>query len=167
MARPGSLQGNLPARTWHCPPWLNCAKQTSPCPTTRPCCSAAYTALITTRHHTGFGATGASVCQRAKWLGTGHYLAGGEGDPDDPRVSPLQADLRGLPPLLLTGAELDPLFDDSVALARKLAHSESAFVFHRYAGVNHGFMQMGGELPEAWQAFVDAGEFLRGVAFAR
>jgi acetyl esterase/lipase/DNA-binding transcriptional regulator YhcF (GntR family) len=91
-----------------------------------------------------------------------HYLAGGRGHDDDQRVSPLHADLAGLPPLLVTGAELDPLFDDSAALAKKLAGTDTPFEFRRYAGMNHGFMQMGSALPEARQAFRDAAAFLRG-----
>lgn len=90
-----------------------------------------------------------------------HYLAGGRAHADDPRVSPLHADLRGLPPLLLTGADLDPLFDDSTALAKKLADTDTPFEFRRYVGMNHGFMQLGAELPEARQAFRDAGAFVR------
>jgi acetyl esterase/lipase len=91
-----------------------------------------------------------------------HYLAGGRGSADDPRVSPLHASLHGLPPLLVTGAELDPLFDDSAMLAKRLADTDTPYEFRRYAGVNHGFMQMGSELPEARQAFRDAAAFLRG-----
>lgn len=91
-----------------------------------------------------------------------HYLAGGRGHADDPRVSPLHADVAGLPPLLVTGAELDPLFDDSAALAKKLAETDTPFEFRRYAGMNHGFMQMASALPEARQAFRDAAAFLRG-----
>ena len=38
----------------------------------------------------------------------------------DPLVSPLYADLRGVPPLYVSAAELDPLRDDSERLARRL-----------------------------------------------
>ena len=108
-------------------------------------------------------AMAASGCRAPRWPGTGaHYLAGGRGHADDPRVSPLHADVAGLPPLLVTGAELDPLFDDSATLAKKLAETDTPFEFRRYAGVNHGFMQMGSALPEARQAFRDAAAFLRG-----
>ena len=108
----------------------------------------------------GDGSFGLSSAKMA-WY-RAHYLAGARGHADDPRVSPLHADLHGLPPLLVTGAELDPLFDDSAALAKKLADTDTPFEFRRYAGVNHGFMQMGGVLPEAKAAFRDAAAFLRG-----
>jgi len=107
----------------------------------------------------GDGSFGLSSAKMA-WY-RAHYLADGRASGHDPRVSPLHADLQGLPPLLVTGAELDPLFDDSAALARKLAETDTPYEFRRYAGVNHGFMQMGSVLPEARQAFRDAGAFLR------
>ena len=108
----------------------------------------------------GDGSFGLSSVKMA-WY-RAHYLAGGRGNRDDPRVSPLCADLHGLPPLLVTGAELDPLFDDSAALAKKLAETDTPYEFRRYAGMNHGFMQLGSALPEARQAFRDAAAFLRG-----
>ena len=111
----------------------------------------------------GDGSFGLSSAKMA-WYRT-HYLAGGRGHAEDPRVSPLHADLHGLPPLLVTGAELDPLFDDSALLAKNLADTDTPFEFRRYAGVHHGFMQMGAELPEARQAFRDAGAFLRARHF--
>ena len=89
-----------------------------------------------------------------------HYLAGGRGHADHPLVSPLQADLRGLPPLFVTGADMDPLFDDSTALAKKLADTDTPFEFRRQVGMNHGFMQLGAELPEARAAFREAGDFI-------
>lgn len=90
-----------------------------------------------------------------------HYLAGGRGHADHPLVSPLHADLHRLPPLFITGAEMDPLFDDSTALAKKLADTDTPYEFRRLAGMNHGFMQLGAELPEARAAFRDAGDFVR------
>jgi acetyl esterase/lipase len=108
----------------------------------------------------GDGSFGLSSAKMA-WYRS-HYLAGGRGDGDDPRVSPLHANLHGLPPLLVTGAELDPLFDDSALLAKKLAETDTPYEFRRYAGLNHGFMQMAPSLPEARQAFRDAAAFLRG-----
>ena len=90
-----------------------------------------------------------------------HYLASGARN-DDPRVSPLRAaSLRGLPPMFVSAAELDPLHDDSARLAARLAESGVAHQFKPYAGLHHGFMQMAGLLPEADKAFDDAADFLR------
>ncbi|MBW8482678.1 alpha/beta hydrolase fold domain-containing protein [Actinomadura parmotrematis] len=48
--------------------------------------------------------------------------AGGT-DPHDPLLSPLHANLHGLPPLLLLTAGTDPLLDDALAFAVRAAHS--------------------------------------------
>lgn len=48
----------------------------------------------------------------------------------DPRLSPLHADLSGMPPALLVAGELDPIFDDSVRMAERwnLANGNAEFV---------------------------------------
>jgi acetyl esterase/lipase/DNA-binding FadR family transcriptional regulator len=106
----------------------------------------------------GDGSFGLSSAKMA-WY-RAHYLAGGA-SADDARVSPLRAPLRGLPALFITAAELDPLHDDSAALAARLAEAGVSHEFKRYAGVHHGFMQMAGFLPEADRAFDDAAAFVR------
>jgi acetyl esterase/lipase/DNA-binding FadR family transcriptional regulator len=106
----------------------------------------------------GDGSFGLSSAKMA-WY-RAHYLAGGA-LADDPRVSPLRAPLQGLPPLFVSAAELDPLHDDSAALAARLAGAGVTHEFRRYAGVHHGFMQMAAFLPEAERAFDDAAAFVR------
>ena len=90
-----------------------------------------------------------------------HYLSGTRRDPADPRVSPLLADLQGLPPIFLNAAGLDPLRDDSLLLAQRLAQANVPCQLKVVEGVVHGFMQMGSELPEAQAAFQDAAAFTR------
>lgn len=93
-----------------------------------------------------------------------HYLSGGRRDPADPRVSPLLADLadlRGLPPIFMNAAGLDPLRDDSLLLAQRLAEANVPCQLKVVEGVVHGFMQMSNELPEAMAAFKDAAAFTR------
>jgi acetyl esterase/lipase/DNA-binding GntR family transcriptional regulator len=105
----------------------------------------------------GTGEFGLST-ERMAWYRR-QYL-GPAGDARDPRHAPLLADLSGLPPLFITAAGLDPLRDDTIALAGRLAHTNTPFEFKLYEGVVHGFMQMGSRLPEARAAFSDAAAFL-------
>ena len=90
-----------------------------------------------------------------------HYLSGARQDPADPRVSPLLASLEGLPPVFMNAAGLDPLRDDSLMLAQKLAQAGVPCQLKVVEGVVHGFMQMSSELPEALTAFRDAAAFTR------
>lgn len=120
-----------------------------------------YSADHTTASHRlcGTGAFGLSS-ERMRWYRS-QYLAGKRSDAEDPRVSPLNGELSGLPPLFLNAAGLDPLHDDTTALAQKLALTNTPFEYRHVDGVNHGFMQMSAELPQALQAFHDAAAFLR------
>jgi len=90
-----------------------------------------------------------------------HYLSGARRDPADPRVSPLLATLEGLPPVFMNAAGLDPLRDDSLLLAQRLAQANVPCQLKVVEGVVHGFMQMSSELPEAMTAFKDAAAFTR------
>lgn len=65
------------------------------------------------------------------------------------RLFPVEADLHDLPPLLIVAAELDPLRDDSIKLAKKLAQTNTPFEFRQVAGVIHNFLHWSDALPEA------------------
>ena len=67
----------------------------------------------------------------------------GGASPDDPRLSPLAADLTGLPPLLIHVGSDEILFDDSLRFARKA----------REAGVDVR-LEVGEELWHVWHAAV-------------
>jgi acetyl esterase len=70
-------------------------------------------------------------------------------------------ELAQLPPLYLNAAGLDPLLDDTMTLAGRLAEAGTPFRLDVIPGVVHGFMQMSSELPAAHQAQVKVGEWLR------
>jgi acetyl esterase len=74
---------------------------------------------------------------------------------------PLYADLRGLPRLFLTFAEIDPLADDTRALAQRLAAAGVAHEVREYPGLVHGFLQMTARSEAARAAMADAGRALR------
>jgi acetyl esterase len=79
----------------------------------------------------------------------------------DPLAEPLHADLSGLPPMYLTLAAVDPLADDTRALARRLAAAGVAHECREYPGLVHGFMQMTARSTAARGAIADAGRAIR------
>jgi acetyl esterase/lipase len=92
------------------------------------------------------------------------YLAGHPGD--DPVVSPLTADLAGLPPLLLQGAMGDHQIEDVHALHdRATAHGVDSRL-ELYPLETHVFHLFFAFLPEAADALAQAGAFVREVASA-
>jgi acetyl esterase/lipase len=94
----------------------------------------------------------------------GLYLAGHPAD--DPLVSPLSADLAGLPPMLVQAATGDPLLDE----ARELTdHAQDCGVtarFELFPVDTHDFHIFWSFLPEAAQALQQAGRFARDTTLA-
>ena len=78
----------------------------------------------------------------------------------DPLVSPLYADLRGLPPLYVSAAEFDPLRDDSERLARRLIEVGVDLDWRLWRGVTHACFMMSPALPAADRQIADAAGFL-------
>ena len=75
------------------------------------------------------------------------------GNTEDWRASPMRAaSLAGLPPMLVVGAEFDPLVDDCEAFAARVAAEGGDVTYHAFAGVVHGFFTLGKVFPEAHQA---------------
>jgi monoterpene epsilon-lactone hydrolase len=82
-------------------------------------------------------------------------------DPDDPRVSPLTADLSGLPPMLVHAGTGDPLATDAHRLTeRARAHGVHARL-ELYPASTHVFHYFWSFLPEAADALEHAGTFVR------
>ena len=78
-----------------------------------------------------------------------------------PLVSPLHADLQGLPPLYVSAAELDPLRDDSERLAGRLALAGVDFDYRLWRGVCHACIMMSRLLPAADAQIAEVADFLR------
>ena len=78
----------------------------------------------------------------------GNFLDAGGPDPAH-YATPLRAELSGLPPLYLAAAGLDPLRDDTLALAAALARAGVAARCDHVPGVVHGCLRMARELPPA------------------
>ena len=86
------------------------------------------------------------------------YLAGA--DPADPRVSPIFADLSGLPPLLIQAGSHEVLLDDATRLAAKAAADDVAVILDITPGVPHVFQAFAALLDEADAALNRAARFV-------
>jgi acetyl esterase/lipase len=87
-----------------------------------------------------------------------HYA--GEYDLKDPRVSPLYADLTGLPPLFLQGGTEDVMLDDSTRFAKRARLAGVDVTLDVWPGMIHLFQIWAGFMPEANQAIARAGAFI-------
>ncbi len=79
----------------------------------------------------------------------------------DPRAAPLLARMDEMPSVYLVTAGLDPLMDDSVALAEKLEALAVPVVRRHYPSVIHGFFSMSLFLDAGARAVREAGAALR------
>jgi acetyl esterase len=84
------------------------------------------------------------------------------GDHTDPRVTPLLCnDLAGVAPAIVVVAECDPLRDEGVAYAGLLGHFRVPVEILEAEGMVHGFLEMGGVVPEALAIVDDLAEHLQ------
>jgi monoterpene epsilon-lactone hydrolase len=85
----------------------------------------------------------------------------GDTRPDDPRVSPLLADLHGLPPLLLHVGSDEILHDDSVRFAAKARAAGVEVTLEIGEGLWHVWHAAAPWVPEATAALRRIGSYLR------
>jgi epsilon-lactone hydrolase len=87
------------------------------------------------------------------------YVAAG--DPTSGLVSPLFADLTGLPPLLIQAGSHEILLDDATRLAARAAAADVAVTLEVTPLVPHVFQGLAAMLDEGEAALARAGDFLR------
>ncbi len=87
------------------------------------------------------------------------YLNGAS--PQSPLASPLLADMKGMPPLLIQVAEKELLYDDAVRLHQKAAASGVESRLHVYHGLPHVWHVFVGTVPEALEALDEIAEFVK------
>ena len=118
---------------------------------------------------TDLGATGASV--RANAASDPYIVARlllpvaamyrGALDVDDPRVSPLFADLRDLPPMLVQASDSEVLRSDAERLVERALAAGVAARLQLWPAQAHVFQLFARGLPEGRRACAAVGEFVR------
>ncbi len=81
-------------------------------------------------------------------------------DRDDPRAFAAKGDPKGLPPAFIAAAQLDPIRDDSITLAEKMAAAGHPHKLEVYPGVMHAFFGYSGMIDEAKRLVADIADYL-------
>jgi acetyl esterase/lipase len=87
-----------------------------------------------------------------------HYLNGH--DPQNPLISPVYADLRGLPPVLIQVGDQEILLSDSTRLYHLLRRAGGEAELSIWPGLWHVFHAAGERMPESKRALQEMGRFL-------
>ncbi|GAB2993684.1 alpha/beta hydrolase [Mycobacterium bourgelatii] len=107
--------------------------------------------------------------QEIDWF-TDSFLGGTDIATDDPLVSPLQADLAGLPPALVFTGGFDPLRDEGNEYAAALRRAGITVHHRQFDSLPHGFASLaplGGDSADAIAATISAvGTYLSGRSLA-
>jgi monoterpene epsilon-lactone hydrolase len=100
------------------------------------------------------------LCSQASLQRAAHwYLAGA--DPTDPFVSPVYAQLYGLPPLLIQVGDHEVLLSDSTRVAEQARAQGVEVILEVYDELWHVFQGWAAALPEGQQAIERIGAFIR------
>ncbi len=82
---------------------------------------------------------------------------------EDPRLSPIFADLEGLPPLLIHVGDNEVLLSDSTRFAAKAKASGVAVDLKVWPGAPHVFQLFAGLVPQSNQSLREIGQFMHRV----
>lgn len=89
------------------------------------------------------------------------FYVGPDGDPNNPLISPIYADLRGLPPILIQVGTREVLHDDAIRLAERVRAGQGRVELEVWDDMLHVFQVFPTLLPEARRAIGKIGDFLR------
>jgi len=101
------------------------------------------------------------IHQRGMLLALAKTYLGPDGDPREPLASPLYADLRGLPPLLIQVGDRETILDDSRGLAERARATGVDTTLEIWDGMIHVFQLHAAELASAGRAIASIGAFFR------
>src|SRR5437660_898399 len=85
----------------------------------------------------------------------------GSADPRNPLVSPLYADLHGMPPIIIHAGEREVLRDDSTRLAERIRAAGPEVVLSVWPVVPHVWQIFNRIVPEGRQSLAQMAEFLQ------
>lgn len=118
---------------------------------------------------TDLAVTGASITKNEKTdamfrpvhirEGARHYMGGA--DPKDPLVSPLYADLAGLPPTLIFASDDEALYDDSLRLRERLVAAGVQTEMITERGLPHVWPIFHPRFPETGKTIRQSAGFIR------
>lgn len=101
-----------------------------------------------------------SVAPKNSWtVFSKHYV--GNQQADNPLVSPLFGDLKGLPPLFINSAENDELFSDGEQFSLKAKEAGVDVTFKKGEGMVHCYPLLAPFFPEATEAMNEIIRFIR------
>lgn len=118
-----------------------------------------YTPEISAAAANGFGAEGNLLTAAEMATFWVNYLERTD-DAVNPLVSPMRAELAGLPPAFLIGAKCDVLAEQSVAFAAKLRAAGVPAELVEYAGATHSFLEAVSIAEVADRAIADGAAWL-------
>jgi acetyl esterase/lipase len=96
-----------------------------------------------------------------------HHTLANPAQSADPRINLVAADLRGLPPVTIVAAQIDPLLTEGEQLAARLRQSSVPVERRVFPRVTHEFFGAAPLIPEAVEAQRYAGSRLREALRAR
>jgi len=113
--------------------------------------------------------SGETICSRAQrdpmlrlsWIANGARLYAGGVPLDDARLSPLFADLKGLPPMMIHVGSEEILYSDAERLAQRAKAAGLEVSLHCFEGMWHDFQLHAGQLAEADASIAELGQFMR------
>ena len=86
---------------------------------------------------------------------------GGKISASDPRLSPIHADLTGLPPMLIQVGGYELFLDEGIELLKKSAADELDVTLTVYRGMSHDFAILMPELDDSIKSFAEVKAFVK------
>ena len=90
-----------------------------------------------------------------------------DNDPEKPYISPVNGDYTDFPPMLMQVGEYEMLLSDTLTVAKKAKEAGVSIREHIYNGMFHDFQMGLTRYPEAKEAWVEVGRFIRYVVTHR